>query len=664
MDGVFDAGREELQREMQERERAEAALHESDEIFRVIADDPSTIIGLYDAAGRRVFVSPSARQILGDLPADPFDGVHPADLDAAHDAWQRLLSGERTSFTFRYRRSDGAWRWLEAWSSRVPYRGAPHVLTIIRDVSDRVRAQEQVEAREARFRALVERNDALISIVDEGPGRYLYVSPSYTRVLGYRLEELYAMDDVFTLAHPDDVAEVEETWARAADAQSATLARPVRLRAKDGRYRTLTATVTDRRSDPAIGGYVVNARDVTDELLLEEQLRQAQKMEAIGQLAGGIAHDFNNLLSAIIGGAELARLEVPDGSQGARDLDDVRAAAARATQLTRQLLSFSRQQLQRPRVLDLRDLVLGAEKLLRRLIPGEVVLEVAVSECACVVHADPGQLEQVLLNLVVNARDAVDERSAHAAAEPGVVTVTTACWPLGVGDPRLARVGTPPLPPGDYAALVVRDNGVGMDAATRTRVFEPFFTTKAKGKGTGLGLSTVYGVVAQSGGTVLVDSALGSGAAFTVLLPVTHAPLDAIDVAPKAPPGGTETILLVEDERTVRETAARILERHGYRVVPARHGGDAMLAWRERGMTIDALVTDVRMPEIDGPSLIACLRAECPTFPVVVMSGYARGDNEVTAALTAREVFLEKPFTTESLLTQVRAALDGRTPIR
>jgi two-component system, cell cycle sensor histidine kinase and response regulator CckA len=239
------------------------------------------------------------------------------------------------------------------------------------------------------------------------------------------------------------------------------------------------------------------------------------------------------------------------------------------------------------------------------------------------------------------------------------VTVDAARLTLAAGDPRLARAGGAPLPGGDYAALVVRDTGVGMDAATAAHVFEPFFTTKAPGQGTGLGLATVSGIVAQSGGAVHVESAPGRGAAFTVLLPAVDAPPEAQEVGATALPGGTETVLLVEDEGVVRETATRILERHGYRVIAARHGGDAALAWRERGAAIDAVVTDLRMPAVDGRALVAWLRAARPALPLVIMSGYAGGQGPDEEALLAREPFVAKPFTPRSLLTQLRAALDG-----
>jgi two-component system, cell cycle sensor histidine kinase and response regulator CckA len=413
----------------------------------------------------------------------------------------------------------------------------------------------------------------------------------------------------------------------------------------DGSVRTvLTRGRMVAGPDGATARVVGFSQDVTERRQLEEQVRQTQKMEALGLLAGSIAHDFNNLLSTIIGGAELARLDVADGSDAARDLDDVRQAAARAAQITRQLLAFSRKQARQVRALDLRNVVRAAAKLLRRLLPEGVALDVALAAEPAVVRADEAQLEQLLLNLVVNARDAIAAGGESGGDGAGVVTVTVA-----------RETG----PGGERATLSVHDTGVGMDEATRARAFEPFFTTKAPGVGTGIGLATVLGIVEQSGGTVDVETAPGAGATFTVRLPLVDGAVDDTVLGAAPPPSGTETVLLVEDETVVRDTAARILERHGYRVLTARHGDDALLLWRAHAPEIELLVTDLRMPERGGQSLLGALRAERPSLPAVVMSGYASGRTPGERELLGREVFLAKPFTLESLLLQVRAALDG-----
>ncbi|MBV9774445.1 MAG: PAS domain-containing protein [Gemmatimonadetes bacterium] len=480
----------------------------------------------------------------------------------------------------------------------------------------------------------------------------------------YRMAGVPKTDAPLTLAslcrivHPDDFPHVKANVERAV-ATGEVIDQECRLIHPDGAMRLIQARVRPVRDEHGTTVRVVSScQDVTEQRQLEEQVRQTQKMEALGLLAGSVAHDFNNLLSAILGGAELARLEVPDDTPIAADLDEIRNASERAAELTRQLLAFSRKQARRPRVLDLRESVQRGEKILRRILPESLILDVSLAPAPCVVRADAGQIEQVLVNLVVNARDAILAAQTRApdappdARAPGVVAVE-------VGPCTMH--GGAAAPPGSYVSLVVRDNGIGMNAATMQRIFEPFFTTKPEGEGTGLGLSTVFGIVAQNGGTIDVESTPGVGTTFTVLLPALAEPTDVGESGVAALPGGSETILLVEDERVVRTMAARLLERHGYRVVAVRHGADAMAVWRGRTEAIDLVVTDLQMPEMSGPALVRTLRAECPTLPVVLMSGYAGGAGGVETALLQDVVFMEKPFTAEALLRRVREALD-RSP--
>jgi PAS domain S-box-containing protein len=591
-------------------------------------------------------MSPSARQILGELSDDPFDGVHPDDLDAARAAWQRLLAGERTSFAFRYRRSDGAWLWMEAWTSRVEYRSAPHVLTIIRDVSDRVRAQEQLEQREARFRALVERNAALISILDEH-ARALYVSPSHTRVLGYTPEELYAMPDLLQLAHPDDLAWVREQFAEVMRRPVVTLPRPLRAVTKDGRIRNVVLTLTDRRHDPAVGGVIGNGHDVTEELLLEEQLRQAQKMEAIGQLAGGVAHDFNNLLTVIRGYSDFIRASSTAADEHRQDAEEIGHAADRAVLLTRQLLAFSRKQVLRPQVLEIDRIVDEASRMLGRLLGEDVALDLQLARDAGAVRADAGQLQQVLLNLAVNARDAMPFGGRLTIATENVVVDDEA--------PALPA----PLLAGRYVRLTVGDTGTGMPPEVLRRAFEPFFTTKELGKGTGLGLSTVYGIVTQLHGRLRVDSAPGMGTTFEIFFPqageAAAAPMPA---ATKPGARGSETVLLVEDDAMVRRLAEATLERAGYRVLTAPSGGDALRLAAGRDGAIDLVITDVVMPGMPGPELAQRLETSQPRLRVLYMSGYAHDTMARHGVNEERVSFLAKPFTPDELARRVREVLD------
>ena len=419
-----------------------------------------------------------------------------------------------------------------------------------------------------------------------------------------------------------------------------------RFRRGDGSY----ATVLDRgyvlRGPDGRGVRLIGSMlDLTERLELEARLRQAQKLEAVGQLAGGIAHDFNNLLTVIQANLEFVAGDLPPGHAALADLAEVSAATDRTRTLVRQLLAVGRKQVLAVRRLDVNAAVREAERLLRRALGDEIAVHVEPSAGPLVIEADPGQLEQVLLNLAINARDAMlTPRHGHPGLG-GALTIEADAVTLTADD----AAGWDPLAPGRYVRLTVRDTGHGMDAETASHAFEPFFTTKPLGEGTGLGLATVHGIVAQSGGAIRVTSVPGAGTAVVVLLP--HATGEAATAAPGASGdagAAAGTVLLVEDEGAVRAAARRLLERRGYTVREARHGADALLTWREHREAITAVVTDIRMPELGGRELIATLHAEAPDLPVVYVSGYAH--HERKAALRPNEAFVEKPFTGEALL--------------
>jgi signal transduction histidine kinase len=380
----------------------------------------------------------------------------------------------------------------------------------------------------------------------------------------------------------------------------------------------------------------------------EEQLRQAQKMEAVGRLAGGVAHDFNNILSVVLSASQAVIEELEPGAPLREELETIHAAGERASTLTRQLLAFSRQQLLAPRVVDLNDVVTGLEPLLRRLVDDDVSLAFERAAGPATVLADPGQLEQVIVNLVINARDAMPEG--------GVVTIETAIVELD-GARAAALHG---VPPGRYVVLTVDDSGQGMDAATRARIFEPFFTTKVNGRGTGLGLSTVYGIVTQSGGHVSVDSAPGAGATFTLHFPWAEGGVEraAAEPASDGPLRGSDTVLLVEDEDQVRATVRSILRRSGYKVLEAQNGGEAFLVCEQYGSQIDLLLTDVVMPRMNGPELAKRLGALRPSMRVLYMSGHTRDAVIRDGVATNGISFLQKPVTPDALLRKVRDVLD------
>jgi signal transduction histidine kinase len=380
----------------------------------------------------------------------------------------------------------------------------------------------------------------------------------------------------------------------------------------------------------------------------EEQLRQSQKMEAIGRLAGGVAHDFNNLLTAIIGYTDMIAERSELDQATAREVGEIRLAADRGAALTRQLLAFSRKQLLNPTVLNINDSVAGLLHMLPRLIGDHIHTDARLAAGLSFVRADASQIEQVIVNLVLNARDAM--------TTGGYVTIETANVEL-TGD-RLAAEGLA-LAPGPYVMLAITDTGVGMDETTRAHAFEPFFTTKAKGKGTGLGLATVYAVIDQSGGGITMDTAPERGTAIRIYLPVTDAPTPPErQHAPPRATEGTETLLLVEDNDAIREISAQALRRRGYTVFEARNGEEAM-DWASKS-TVQAamLITDVVMPGMSGPNLAARLMQQTPTLRVLYMSGYTDDATEVHGAFWGGVPLLQKPFTPSQLAESVRMALD------
>ncbi|MDB4988998.1 MAG: domain S-box protein [Myxococcaceae bacterium] len=395
---------------------------------------------------------------------------------------------------------------------------------------------------------------------------------------------------------------------------------------------------------------IVHAADVTERVELEQQLRQAQKMEAVGRLAGGVAHDFNNLLSVILSYSELAIEGLRPGDPLRRDIEQIQRAGRRATDLTHQLLAFSRQQVLEPRVIDLEQIVTAMKPMLGRLLGEDVELVVVAAPAAGLVLADPGQVEQVVMNLAVNARDAMPE-----GGKLTIETVSALVEAYAAGKPDT-------VPPGRFVVLTISDSGSGMDPATIGRIFEPFFTTKEMGKGTGLGLSTVFGIVHQSGGFISVDSELGRGTTFRVYLPRTDrlSADSTSSLGPPSPRRGTETILLVEDEEQLREVACEILRRNGYRVLGASNGGEAYLVAQEYGAKIDLLLTDVIMPRMSGRKLAEQLAPLRPEMKVLFASGYTDDVVIRHGVLEAGVAFLQKPFTPYSLLGKVREVLDER----
>ncbi len=412
----------------------------------------------------------------------------------------------------------------------------------------------------------------------------------------------------------------------------------------------VTATPLTDDTGALVGGISV-LRDVTQQRQLEVQLLQSQKMEAIGQLAGGVAHDFNNLLAVIMGYGELLLGDFSEDDPKGNDVAEVLAAARRGVSLTRQLLAFSRQQMIQPSVLDLNEIVFGIEKMLRRIIGEHIRLSTKLAGTLWPLKADASQIEQILLNLTVNARDAMPE-GGRLSIETGNTVLSES-----------ALLGQSGVAPGEYVMLTVTDTGVGMDAETQKRIFEPFFTTKEVGKGTGLGLSTVYGIVRQSGGHIEVTTDLGRGSSFRVYFPHTLvSDAGKKSLHPKASSrAATETILIVEDDEGVRVVASRILREQGYTVLEARRASEARRIWEKHGASVALLLTDVVMPDMNGPKLAEELSLTRPGLRVLYMSGYP-GAGGLRAPVGGTLACIEKPFTPVSLAAKVREILDAERP--
>jgi two-component system cell cycle sensor histidine kinase/response regulator CckA len=508
--------------------------------------------------------------------------------------------------------------------------------------------RRQLDKQGELFRLITENAADMIAVVDAN-GQRVYNSPSYERILGFTPEDLLATS-AFEQIHPDDRQRVIEA---AGEARRTGVGRRIeyRMQHKDGSWRFLESTanaVLD--SEGKVDKLVVVNRDITGRKKLEEQFRQSQKMEAIGRLSGGIAHDFNNLLGVIIGYSEILQDRLPTTDALRDSVDEILGAGKRAASLTRQLLAFSRQQVLEPRILDLNGVVSDLEKMLRRLIGEDIELTTVLEPTLGKVRADQGQLEQVILNLAVNARDAMPQG--------GKLTIATANT---IMDENSVRRYSYPVPPGPYILLTVTDSGIGMDAATKARVFEPFFTTKEKGKGTGLGLSTVYGVVKQSGGYIEFDSEPGKGTNFKIHLPRADEFMESEKASPAkaAPARETGTVLLVEDEKSLRILTRNLLELSGYTVLEAKDGSEALETSRKHTGSIDLLLTDIVMPGISGRALAQQLSQQRPEMKVVLMSGYTGQSIGEKEYLERGSFFLQKPFTRESLAHKIREAMAG-----
>ncbi len=510
---------------------------------------------------------------------------------------------------------------------------------------ERRRAEEALRASEERYRELFE-NASEILYTHDLAGNFTSLNKAGEQITGYSREEALRMN-IADVAAPECKRLVRQMIERELDWEAPTI-HQWEILTKDGRRVALDINTRLIYQDGKPVGVQGIARDVTERKQLEEQLRQAQKMEAVGRLAGGVAHDFNNLLTVIKGYSDLLLDMVGTDDRVRKAADEINKAANRAASLTRQLLAFSRQQVLQPRVLDLNTVVANVHSMLRRLIGEDIDLVTIPGAGLGRVKADPGQVEQVILNMAVNARDAMPDG--------GKLTITTANVEL---DEAYAHQHFT-VRPGPYVMLAVSDTGCGMDAETRAHIFEPFFTTKEKGKGTGLGLATVYGIVKQSDGYIWVYSEPGQGTTFKIYLPRVDEAVGSLQPgsARTGPPRGSETVLLVEDEESVRVLVRDVLQRNGYNVLEVANGKEAIQLSERHPGPIHLVVTDVVMPGMSGRELARRLAIQRSDTKVLYMSGYTDDAIVHHGVLDPGTPFLEKPFTTDALARKVREVLD------
>jgi len=608
----------------------------------IVTFDPEGVVTMWNPAAERIF-GWSENEALGSrLP------FVPAEKQEEFLALRRraLLGEVFTEPELHRRRADGSPIVVSVSTSplRRPDGTIYGIMSILMDVTERKAAEES----QARLTMAVEQAGESIVVTDTR-GAIQYVNPAFERITGYDRVEVIGQNPRILKSGRQDPAFYKVLWQtlRRGEVWRGTFLN----RRKDGTLYEEDAVISPVR-DPSgrVVNYVGVKRDVTDVRRMEEQLRQSQKMEAVGRLAGGVAHDFNNLLTAISGYSDLLLHRLPEYSTLRRDVEEIRKAGDRAAALTHQLLAFSRRQVLQPKVLDLNAVVTNMGQMLRRLVGDNVELSTDLSTSLSRVKADPGQIEQVIVNLAINARDAMPDG--------GRITLATADADLS---PAYA-VAHPEVRPGPHVLLSVADTGHGMDDETQAHLFEPFFTTKDRGKGTGLGLATVYGIVQQSGGHIRVNSAADSGSTFLIYLPRVDAPEDDHqgEVRPPLPrpSPGTETVLLAEDEEGVRRFAREILSGNGYKVLEAGNGREALLLSEAHRGEIHLLLTDVVMPKMSGRELTERIRPLRPDLRILYMSGY------IDDAILRQDVledgvpFLQKPFTSEGLARKVREVLD------
>jgi PAS domain S-box-containing protein len=644
-----------------ERKRSEQALRESQrKLFTLLGNLPGMAYRCAnDEHWTMEFVSEGCFQLTGYYPADLVANrtvtykeiMNPADRDGVRRTVEEALA-RRGSFemAYRIRTANGEQRWV--WErGRGVFSAQDELLALegfISDISERRKAEEALRQSEERYRLALEATQEIMYDWDIANDTVFW-NPSLTRMLGYEPEDMSgSLESWLGRVHPDDAARVRREVA-AAVGQGEVFSSEYRARRKSGEFAALLDRGLILRDPDGKAVRLVGAiTDLTASKQLQDQLRQVQKIEAVGRLAGGIAHDFNNLLTALLGSTELLQRRLGEDHLAQQELATIQRTARRAAAFTQSLLAFARRQVLEPINLELNSFISEALPMLRRLIPENIRIDFRAGGGLRTVRADRGQLTQILMNLCVNARDAMPAG--------GTITISTDNVTMDkafIADHQGAK-------PGRYASLAVTDTGDGIAFDDMPHIFEPFFTTKDRGKGTGLGLSTVYGIVKQHGGFVYADSRPGDGCTFSVYLPAIVAPdRPREDPVEPATRGGTETILVVEDETEVRQVLVQALNSFGYHVYEAADGTDALSLLRRGDCTIDLVLTDVVMPRMGGMELCQAARAITPGLRFLFSSGYTEDTVHVGFVKKEGIYFLGKPYGIDTLARKVREVLDS-----
>ncbi len=639
------------------RRRAERALLREKTLANAVIESLPGIFILQDESGKNVRWNKNAETLVRYGPGEVSILANVADKhkEAAQKIRAEVLERGASHGEADLLTKDGGTAPYYFSAVRVELEGKPYVAGVGIDLTESKRAEESVRRSEAELRSFVEHAPYGIGAISVRQDKFLHANPALVRLLRYESEaevlaltvsrDLYPEGDAGGFrAQPtgaDFFNAVEFTWKR-----------------KDGKPVIVRASGR-RISSPESGDDTIEiiAEDITARRMLEEQLRHSQKMEALGQLAGSIAHDFNNLLGVIIGYSELLSSKLSSEGLASARLESIKKAGKHAASLTLQLLAFSRRQVLQPKMVNLNSLVIENQKMLQRLMGEDVEQKILLDPALAKIKADPGQIVQVIMNLAVNARDAMPQG--------GTLTMKTA----NVSFKEAVSFSGVAVPPGEYVMLSVSDTGTGMDEETRKRIFEPFFTTKEAGRGTGLGLATVYGVMKQSGGYVFADSELGRGTTFTLYLPQVDQPVRTsslaapVELTPELPPT-SEALLVVEDERAFRDLLHEGLQSKGYQVLVAANGVEALQIAGEYKGSIGVLITDVIMPKMSGPELAKDLKKVRPNTDVLYMSGYADDKLGNISESDGELTLIQKPFYIDDLVWKIQEILrrkDGRS---